>query len=159
MLRFTSTKFEPDRSILKFDLEHDLEKLGTVLLLWGEGPIVTAPSIHFIIHFLCFLHNLCKLGCYAYTCYTIQELYISCSQAWITHTHPHTPTYMYIHKPPQGPHTYIHTYIMYVGETMMLESGNRPFKGAWSDFSEWRYLFKWCIITQEILFSNFSWIG
>ena len=24
-------------------------------------------------------------------------------------------------------------------------------KGAWSDFSEWKFWFKWCIITQEIL--------
>ncbi len=29
-------------------------------------------------------------------------------------------------------------------------------KGAWSNFSEWRLLFKWCIITQEIFVSNFS---
>ncbi len=76
MLRFTFTKFDPDSSIFKFDLEHDLEKLGNVLLLWSEGPIVTAPSKHFRIHFSCFLCNLCKLGCYAYTihqnCHIIQ---------------------------------------------------------------------------------------
>ncbi len=37
-----------------------------VLLTYGEGPIVTAPSIHFIIHFLSCLCSLCKWGCYIY---------------------------------------------------------------------------------------------
>ncbi len=29
-------------------------------------------------------------------------------------------------------------------------------KDAWFDFSEWRFLFKQCVTTQEILVSNFS---
>ena len=33
------------------------------------------------------------------------------------------------------------------------------FKGTFSNLSEWRYSFNWCIITQDILISNFSYVG
>ena len=53
MLRFISTKFEPVMSIFKIwpdlDLEHGLQILDKVLLAYSEDPIITAPSIHFII--------------------------------------------------------------------------------------------------------------
>ncbi len=44
-------------------------------------------------------------------------------------------------------------------EFCQVEKCTKWFKRAWSDFSKWRFWFKWCVITQEILVSNFSKIG
>ena len=38
----------------------------------------------------------------------------------------------------------------------LLSTTSKTIKGAWSDFPEWRFLFKWYVITKDILVSNVS---